>query len=310
MAVLLAAGWLSRRLAAGLLAVWLPAVVWAAGAPVGQLLPPAWPWLVVRLMGGVGRLAALGSATGPIGDDPWSLAAWLLGAGVLWVAGTVVAASGPSARRRAIAFGLLTAPWIAAVAVRQTDGAAWQGAAVLLAGLLWFADRRGPCGRRWRWAWPPRWCRCDTYQVRARLVRATAEQLQAAPPPTDGGLSTSMDVYVPAPGNSWRLVEVKVPLFGQPPDLQVTAVLDRTPYGPVAALARQLAAGADTQWDVVARVQRYLLDGGRFRYTTNPPQAGPYPLVDFLLRGHVGYCQHFAGAGRCCCAWPASQPGW
>jgi transglutaminase-like putative cysteine protease len=59
---------------------------------------------------------------------------------------------------------------------------------------------------------------------------------------------------------------------------------------------RRLAVGASTQWDVVARVHRYLLDGGRFRYTTNLPKPGPFPLVDFLLGDHAGDCQHFAGA--------------
>jgi protein-glutamine gamma-glutamyltransferase len=434
-AVLLAAGRLSRRLAGGLLTVWLPPAVWAAGAPADQLLPPAWPSLVARLVAGARGLTTPGSASGPIGDQPWPLAVWLLGAGAVWVAGAALAADrSSSARRQAMAFGLLAAPWIAAVAARHTDQAAWQGAAVLLAGLLWSTARRvalrqalvlgvaaalvsvataqavgprtswftpaslfgsappfrtlqtdsltyGPLqGRRsgatmlevtaaepalWRmqaldvfvqdlwgvrtraapelpqpaarvveatvkvrglrndlvvapgrvdavqadgkvrqdpgeaWQLTPAPRQGNTYQVQASLVRATARQLQAAPPPTDAGLSTSIGLYVPdagAPGNSWRLVEVKVPLFGQPPDPQVTAVLDRSPYGPVAALARQLAAGATTQWEVVARVQRYLLDGDRFRYTTSPPQAGPYPLVDFLLRGHAGYCQHFAGA--------------
>src|SRR4029453_3654881 len=80
------------------------------------------------------------------------------------------------------------------------------------------------------------------------------------------------------------------------PDPDVTATLDLTPYGPVAALARQLATGATSQWEVVARVHRYLLDGGRFRYTTNLPPAGPFPLRDFLLRDRVGDCQHFASA--------------
>jgi hypothetical protein len=64
----------------------------------------------------------------------------------------------------------------------------------------------------------------------------------------------------------------------------------------VVALARRLAAGAHTEWDVVTRVEQYLLGGGRFRYTTRVPQPGPRPLVDFLLRTHAGYCQHFAGA--------------
>jgi hypothetical protein len=96
------------------------------------------------------------------------------------------------------------------------------------------------------------------------------------------------------PGYAWP--SVGVPLFGQAPDPKVTAILDRTPYGPVAALARQLAAGASTQLDVVARVERYLRDGGRFRYTTNLPEPGLSPLADFLLRDHAGDCQHFAGA--------------
>jgi transglutaminase-like putative cysteine protease len=433
-AVLLAMGRLAGRLAAGLLTLWLPAAVWAAGAPVDQLLPPAWPSLVARLTAGAQRLTTLGSASGLVGDQPWPLAAWLLGAGAVWAAGAVIAVSRPSsARRWAIAFGLLAVPWIAAVAARHTDQAAWQGAAVLLAGLLWFTNRRvavrpvvalglaaalisvataqavgprtrwftpaslfssaapfrtlqtdsltyGPLqGRRsgatmlevtaaqpalWRvqvldffaqdiwsvraWAAPellpqpaarpvaatvrvrglrsdlvvapgridavhadgkvrqdrgeawqiiPPPQQGDSYRVQASLVRVTAQQLQAAPAPTDAGLSAPMDLYVPdaaAAGHSWR--SVAVPRFGQPPDPQVTAALERTPYRPVAALARRLAAGATTQWDVVARVQRYLLEGGRFRYTTNPPRAGPYPLVDFLLRAHAGYCQHFAGA--------------
>jgi transglutaminase-like putative cysteine protease len=431
--ILLAAGRPSRRLAGGLLALWLPAGVLAAGASADQLLPQAWPSLVARLTGGAQRLTGLGSGSEPIGDDPWPLAAWLLLAGAVWVAGAVLAASGPSGRRRAIAFGLLAAPWIAAVAARQTDQAAWQGAAVLLAGVLWFVARRvavrpalalgmvaalvsvataQAVGPRTRWftpaslfssappfrtlgtesltygplqgqrrgatmlevtaaepalwrmqvlevffqdtwgvrAWPaselpepaarmvevkvevrglrndlvvspgrvdavqadgkvsraagqawqltPAPRRDDSYQVQARLVHATAQQLQGAPAPTDdASLPAYMGLYVPdvpAPGHSWRSVDV--PLFGHARDPQVTAVLDRTPYAPVAALARQLAAGATTQWEVVARVHRYLLDGGRFRYTTNMPQAGPFPLVDFLLRDHAGYCQHFAGA--------------
>jgi hypothetical protein len=422
--VLLAAELLAHRPAAVLLAVWLAAGVGAAGVPAGRLLPHAWPFLLARLAGGVGRLTALGSTSGPIGNQPWPLAAWLLLAGTLWVAGALLATSGPSARRRAIAFGLLAAPWTAAVAARQSDRAAWQGAAVLLAGLLWLGNQRaalrrvlalglavalvsvgitqaigprtrwftrpapsaatmpfrleteltyGPLqGRRsratlleisaaqpalWRmrvlssfagpgWrvdfpspqlpqpaaqpvevkalvralgndlmvapgrinavhahgtaapvageAWqltpPPR--RGDTYQVWASVVHASAEQLQRAPAPTDPRLRAYTNL---TPDYEWP-GGVVVPLFGQPPDRRVTATLDLTPYGPVAALARRLAAGATSQWEVIARVHHYLLDGDRFRYTTNPPHPGPFPLVDFLLRDHAGDCQHFASA--------------
>jgi protein-glutamine gamma-glutamyltransferase len=422
---LLAAELLAYRPAAVLLAVWLPAALWAAGVPADQLLPHAWPLLLARLAGGIGRLTTLGSASGPIGNDPWPLAAWLLVAGAVWVAGAALAASGPSARRRAIAFGLLGAPWIAAVAVRHSDQAAWQGAAVLLAGLLWPTGGRrlalrsavalglvavlvsvataqaigprtpwftrpspsaatvrflaeneftyGPLeGRRsgatllqvtaaqpalwrmrvlslftgpgWRvdsptpelpqpaaepveakvvvhglgndlmvapgrinavhahgtaspvageaWQLTPYPRRGDTYQVWASVVGASVEQLQAVPAPTDPHLRAYTSLM---PGYEWPS-GVVVPLFGQPPDPDVIATLDLTPYGPVAALARRLAAGATSQWELVARVHHYLLDGGRFRYTTNLPPAGPFPLVDFLLRDHAGYCQHFASA--------------
>jgi protein-glutamine gamma-glutamyltransferase len=421
--VLLAAELLAYRLAACLLAVWLTAGVWAAGVSAGQLLPDAWPSLLARLAGSVGRLTAQGSVSGPIGNDPWPLAAWLLLAGAVWVAGAALATSGPLARRRAIAFGLLAAPWIAAVAAHQSDRAAWQGAAMLLAGLLWLGDRRGALrrllalglvaalvsvataqavgprtpwftrpspsatvrflaeneltygplqGRRsgatllqvtaaqpalwrmrvlslfagpgWRvdsptpelpqpaaqpvevkvvvrglgndlmvapgrinavhahgtaspvageaWQLTPSPRRGDTYQVWASVVHANAEQLQRALPPTDPRLRAYTSLM---PGYEWPS-GVVVPLFGQPPDQRVTATLDLTPYGPVAALARQLAAGATSQWEVVARVHHYLLDGGRFRYTTNLPPASPFPLVDFLLRDHAGDCQHFASA--------------
>jgi transglutaminase-like putative cysteine protease len=422
--VLLAAELLAYRPAAVLLAAWLAAGVWAVGVPADQLLPQAWPLLLGRLAGGMGRLTTLDSASGPVGNDRWSLAAWLLVAGVVWVAGAALAASGPSTRRRAIAFGLLAAPWIAAVAVRHSDRAAWQGAAVLVVGLLWLGDRRGVLrqglalglvaalvsvataqavgprtpwftrppsgatvrfvtleneltygplqGRRsgatllevtaaqpalwrmrvlslftgpgWRvdsprpqlpqpaaqpveakvvvrglgndlmvapgrinavhahgtaapvagetWQLTPYPRRGDTYQVQASVVGASAEQLQTVPAPTDPRLRAYTSLF---PGYGWHSSTV-VPLFGQPPDPEVAATLDLTPYGPVAALARRLAVGATSQWEVVARVHRYLLDSGRFRYTTNPTPPGPFPLRDFLLRDHAGDCQHFASA--------------
>jgi hypothetical protein len=144
-------------------------------------------------------------------------------------------------------------------------------------------------GEAWRLKPPPR--RGDSYRVRASVVRASAEQLRAVPAPTDPRLGAYTSL-TPGYGHSPTVV----PLFGQPPDPDVTATLNLTPYGPVAPLARRLAAGATSQWQVVARVHHYLLDGGRFRYTTNPPQVGPFPLVDFLLGDHAGDCQHFAGA--------------
>ncbi len=65
----------------------------------------------------------------------------------------------------------------------------------------------------------------------------------------------------------------------------------------VGALARQLAAGTTSQLEIVERVESYLVDSGRFRYSLKDvPPAGNDPLVDFLTVSRVGYCQHFAGA--------------
>ncbi len=427
--VLVAARRLSPRQGGALLALWFPAAVLAAGVPADRLLPHAWPSVLARLSTGAQRLTASQGAL--ITNQPWPLAAWLLLIGVVWVAGTALAASNPrSARRRILGFGILTAPWIAAVLL-STVGASlthpsggWHGATILLAGLLWatagrvairpalalgmaaalisvgVAQAAGPRGRwfspgpqtgsalqfrtlqteptygplqgrrsgsamleitasqpalwrmrvlilfagpGWRIGYPPgelpepagrivettvrvrglrddllvapgrivaiharatphpapgeAWQltpapdRGDAYQTQASVVHATAKQLGGAPAPTDQRLQVYTRL---TPGYAWP--SVGVPLFGQAPDPKVTAILDRTPYGPVAALARQLAAGASTQLDVVARVERYLRDGGRFRYTTNLPEPGLSPLADFLLRDHAGDCQHFAGA--------------
>jgi hypothetical protein len=143
-------------------------------------------------------------------------------------------------------------------------------------------------GEAWQLTPPPH--PGDTYHVRANVVDTSA-QLQRAATPTDPRLHPYTRL---TPG--YDAHSITVPLYGQPPDPQVTAALDHTPYRPVATLARQLAAHAPTQWEVVARVQRYLLNGNRFHYTTTLPQAGPDPLVDFLQDGHAGDCQHFAGA--------------
>jgi protein-glutamine gamma-glutamyltransferase len=426
--VAVAGRWLSGRRAAGLLAAWVAATIWAVGAPASQLLPSAPPPLVIRLIEAARQLTTPDG--GPLPNQPWPLVLWLLAAGILWVAGAALAASAPSSRRRLIAVGLLAAPWSAAVAVRHSDRAAWQGAAVLLAGLLWHLDRRltlrsvlalglvaalvsvgitqavGPrtpwftraspanaapafrtldteltyeplsrgrrgatmlqitaaqpalwrmrvlptfAGAGWRpdtlaelpqpaaepvevtvqvgglvndlavgpgridavqstgtatpvlgdgWQLTPPPHRGDTYRVRARVVHASAEQLQHAPPPNDPRVRDylRLSAYLSlTPGYIWPGTVV-VPRFGQPPNPQVTAILDESPYGPVAALARRLAAGATSQWELVTRVHHYLLDGDRFRYTPNPPHPGPFPPVDFLLGDRAGDCQHFASA--------------
>jgi hypothetical protein len=58
-------------------------------------------------------------------------------------------------------------------------------------------------------------------------------------------------------------------------------------------LARRLAAGRRSSYDVALAIERYLLAG--YSYGEQPP-ARRYPLEAFLFVDHVGYCQQFSGA--------------
>ena len=69
--------------------------------------------------------------------------------------------------------------------------------------------------------------------------------------------------------------------------------LANSPYGPVYALARRLAAGARTPYEVMMRIKSYLR--AHESYNEAPPLRAA-PLAAFLLRDHIGYCQQFSGA--------------
>ncbi|MFC5746792.1 transglutaminase-like domain-containing protein [Actinomadura rugatobispora] len=129
------------RLAAAAQLAWIPAAVLAGGAPAGWLWPGAWDTIVLALSDGVRELALLvpGERAGDIGTR----SVWLLGAGVLYLLAAALAAPAPASRLRSgTAFAVVAVPWAVAAAIRQTDETAWPGAALLLAGLLWFAPRR------------------------------------------------------------------------------------------------------------------------------------------------------------------------
>jgi transglutaminase-like putative cysteine protease len=73
----------------------------------------------------------------------------------------------------------------------------------------------------------------------------------------------------------------------------VASSIEDSPYAPMFALARRLAAGAPTTYDVVERVLGYFV--GRYRYDERAPRAR-YPLEAFLFATRRGYCQQFSGA--------------
>ena len=66
-----------------------------------------------------------------------------------------------------------------------------------------------------------------------------------------------------------------------------------SPYGPMYRLARHLGAGTGSDYEVVARVERYLQKG--YTYDEQPPLVR-YPLEAFLFESKRGYCEQFSGA--------------
>jgi transglutaminase-like putative cysteine protease len=156
-------------------------------------------------------------------------------------------------------------------------------------------DARGSVARTggdaWQLATLPR--TGDTYRVVASSVRVSADHLAGDRAPLDRraraytrlGFANLYETGLSLLGWVFGSLGVHVKALAKP-------VVDPR----VVALARRLAAGARTEWEKVVRVERFLLASGRFRYTTQVPAPGPQPIVDFLLRTHAGYCQHFAGA--------------
>ena len=76
-------------------------------------------------------------------------------------------------------------------------------------------------------------------------------------------------------------------------DPATAARLESSPYGPMFRLARGLAAGAGSSYDVALRTERYLLSN--YTYDEHPAQTR-YPLEAFLFEQRRGYCQQFSGA--------------
>ena len=144
----------------------------------------------------------------------------------------------------------------------------------------------------------------DTYQVQAEVVQSDAGVLRTIPSSSDSRL----EQYTTIGGGFGGFGgPVLVGHFGQSPSTRT--VRNRFSDGlgrsrafgfgrfqDVIDLADRLSVGAKTPFEVVERVQHYLVDSGIFRYTTQVSDAGMMPLVDFLTTTHEGYCQHFAGA--------------
>jgi transglutaminase-like putative cysteine protease len=114
------------------------------------------------------------------------------------------------------------------------------------------------------------------YSVRAYVPDPTPEEMRASPHVPAGAFPHTTALFLPggAPGTP--------------------AEISDSPYARVLDLARRLARGRGTTYDVVRAVQRHLRSDN-FIYTERP-QRREFPLAAFLLEDRVGYCQHFSGA--------------
>lgn len=125
----------------------------------------------------------------------------------------------------------------------------------------------------------------DRYTVTAYAPQPDIAVLRASPPVFPG-------IYAP-------YVEFGLPAgtYTHGAALTVTGadrgVIEASPYASVYTLARDLAAGARTTYDIVAKVEAFLRRG--FTYDESPPPSS-YPLASFLLSSRHGYCQQFSGA--------------
>ncbi len=69
------------------------------------------------------------------------------------------------------------------------------------------------------------------------------------------------------------------------------------PYQALWRDARRLTARAGSPYEATVTIERWLRSDGGFGYDERPPApVGLPPLVDFLERSKLGYCQQFAGS--------------
>jgi len=144
----------------------------------------------------------------------------------------------------------------------------------------------------------------ESYDVRAYVPDPTPEQMRdvrTAPgrrlPYIQDEIIPYLDVLLPAPGTTalegaGRLGDAARSNIALGPPATIPEIVD-SPYGRVLRLARRLARGQPTQYDVVQAIQRHLRS--EYDYSERPPSQ-EFPLAAFLFEDRIGYCQQFSGA--------------
>ncbi|HVF78471.1 MAG TPA: transglutaminaseTgpA domain-containing protein [Solirubrobacteraceae bacterium] len=142
--------------------------------------------------------------------------------------------------------------------------------------------------------------RGHAYRAIVYTPRPTTKQMRDAPADYPFTLPREYGVMKTAASVAGRAPKVVFPWWneGRIPAVvgsgeDAREVLEQSQYGPVYALARRLRAGAQTPFEYIRAIERYLSRG--FTYSETPP-PGRTPLADFLLHDKIGYCQQFSGA--------------
>ena len=157
----------------------------------------------------------------------------------------------------------------------------------------------------------------DSYTVKAYFPRPSPEQLAGSGAGADPRRAADLSVTVPVagkasgvPGAAAVPVEIGFPPFrprgGDPTPYAVyptvarsndgDKALRRSTYARTWRLAKQLMRRAQTPYEYVLAVNRYLQSG--FTYDEDPAaiERGRATLDAFLFDTKSGYCQHFSGA--------------
>lgn len=150
----------------------------------------------------------------------------------------------------------------------------------------------------------------ETYTVLSYVPRPSATELRAAPRAFPRAYLRYTAFDLPSPGQSGLRLAATDPL--QPgrfftrrtvsapaPGLSLAAspgaqrLILASPYAPTYRLARRLAAGMRSDYDVAKAIASYLK--ANYFYGERTPLRR-YPLESFLFDDRTGYCQQFSGA--------------
>jgi transglutaminase-like putative cysteine protease len=152
--------------------------------------------------------------------------------------------------------------------------------------------------------------RGDTYTVLSYVPQPAPSELRAAPRAFPAAYLRYTDFDLPTVNQSGRRLAATDPqrpgrffsdrTVGAPaPGLSPVAVpatqrrILASPYGPMYRLARRLASGRRSSYDVAEAIASYL----KANYTySEQTTLRRYPLESFLFVDRAGYCQQFSGA--------------